>query len=65
MPEKSEKCQKIPTDLESTQNGQLIPKISKKWVFWFDKSRKITKNYQKFQSMYKYFIKTTPIPFVH
>jgi benzoyl-CoA reductase/2-hydroxyglutaryl-CoA dehydratase subunit BcrC/BadD/HgdB len=39
--------EKIPTGLESAQNGQLIPKISKKWFFWLDKSGKIPKKLPK------------------
>jgi hypothetical protein len=44
MPKNNEK---IPTGLESAQNGKLIPKISKKWFFWLDKSKKIPKKLPK------------------
>jgi hypothetical protein len=39
--------EKILTGLESAQNGKLIPEISKKWVFWLDKSGKIPKKLPK------------------
>ena len=39
--------EKIPTGLESAQNGKSIPEISKKLFFWLEKSGKNPKKFPK------------------